>query len=77
MWPGCDVPFHGRNLTFYEPYHDNATFDEEVNLAIKWLTDPMKPANLIFLYHDQPDMAGHVYGPNSSYYDEELKKVGN
>ncbi|XP_050728274.1 bis(5'-adenosyl)-triphosphatase enpp4-like isoform X3 [Eriocheir sinensis] len=75
MWPGCAVPFHGRNVTFSEPYRDNATFDEEVDLAVKWLTHPMKPANLIFFYHDQPDMAGHVYGPNSSYYDEELKKI--
>lgn len=44
-------------------------------MAVKWLTHPMKPANLIFFYHDQPDVVGHVYGPNSSYYDQELKKV--
>lgn len=77
MWPGCDVPFHGRNVTYWEPYRYNSTLTESVDLAVKWLTHDMMPANLIFLYHNQPDMAGHVYSPESSYYSDELKKVVN
>ncbi|XP_045103889.1 bis(5'-adenosyl)-triphosphatase enpp4-like isoform X3 [Portunus trituberculatus] len=75
MWPGCDVTFHGRNVTYWEPYQHNASLSNSVDLAVKWLTHDMVPANLIFLYHDQPDMAGHVYGPDSSYYRDMLKKV--
>lgn len=75
MWPGCDVPFHGRNVTYWEPYHASASLNNSVDLAVKWLTHAMLPANLIFLYHDQPDMAGHVYGTNSSYYSDMLKQV--
>lgn len=75
MWPGCDAPFHGRNVTYWEPYHASASLNNSVDLAVKWLTHAMLPANLIFLYHDQPDMAGHVYGTNSSYYSDMLKQV--
>ena len=75
MWPGCDVTFHGRNVTYWKPYQHNTSLSKSVDLAVEWLTHDMVPANLIFLYHDQPDMAGHVYGPDSPYYSDVLKQV--
>ena len=77
MWPGCDFTFHERNVTYWEPYQPNKMLTDSVDLAVKWLTHGMVPANLIFLYHDQPDTAGHVYGTDSSYYTEQLKLVAN
>ena len=32
---------------------------------MKWLTNETSPANLIFMYFDEPDTQGHRFGPNS------------
>ncbi|KAF2363349.1 Type I phosphodiesterase/nucleotide pyrophosphatase/phosphate transferase [Trinorchestia longiramus] len=34
-----------------------------------------EPANLVMLYNFQPDLAGHLYGPNSIALRTELKKI--
>ena len=36
-----------------------------MDYVIKWLTDETNPANLIFMYFDEPDAQGHDFGPNS------------
>lgn len=75
MWPGCGNAYHGKKVTFWSPYHEKASLFKSIDTAIEWLTNEQTPANLIFLYHDQPDVVGHVYGPNSLQLLDELKKV--
>jgi predicted AlkP superfamily pyrophosphatase or phosphodiesterase len=36
-----------------------------MDFVVDWLTDETNPANLIFMYFDEPDHQGHEYGPNS------------
>lgn len=75
MWPGCNKTFRGRNVTYSTPYHEDATFRGSIDKAVEWMTDATAPANLVFLYVQEPDTTGHAYGPNSSYVVEELRKV--
>ncbi|ROT85301.1 hypothetical protein C7M84_017774 [Penaeus vannamei] len=75
MWPGCDKTYRGRNVTYWTPYREDATFRESIDKAVEWMTDATTPANLVFLYVQEPDTVGHAYGPNSSYVVEELKKI--
>ncbi|XP_066976914.1 bis(5'-adenosyl)-triphosphatase enpp4-like [Macrobrachium rosenbergii] len=75
MWPGCTATFHGRNVTFYEPYKPKAALKDSLSRAFQWFNDANTPANLIFLYHEQPDAAGHAYGAESPHILDELLKI--
>ncbi|XP_042225607.1 bis(5'-adenosyl)-triphosphatase enpp4-like isoform X3 [Homarus americanus] len=75
MWPGCDFAYRGKNVTFWSPYHERAALKESIDTSIQWFTNEQTPANLIFLYHEEPDHLGHIYGPNSSQVLKELKKI--
>ena len=75
MWPGCGETYHGWNVSFWQDYKPKANLQESISLAFEWFFDAETPANLVFLYHEQPDSAGHAYGPDSPYVLEELKKV--
>ncbi|XP_068241456.1 bis(5'-adenosyl)-triphosphatase enpp4-like isoform X1 [Palaemon carinicauda] len=75
MWPGCSATYHGRNLTFYDPYKPKKDLKESISLAFQWFNNAETPANLVFLYHEQPDASGHAYGPESPKILEELLKI--
>nr|XP_045597847.1 bis(5'-adenosyl)-triphosphatase enpp4-like [Procambarus clarkii]XP_045597848.1 bis(5'-adenosyl)-triphosphatase enpp4-like [Procambarus clarkii]XP_045597849.1 bis(5'-adenosyl)-triphosphatase enpp4-like [Procambarus clarkii] len=75
MWPGCNVAFRGKNVTFRSPFRPRTPFNESIDKSFEWLTNERTPANLVFLYHDEPDHMGHIYGPNSSQVKEELRKI--
>ncbi|XP_071520027.1 bis(5'-adenosyl)-triphosphatase enpp4-like [Panulirus ornatus] len=75
MWPGCGTAYHGKNVTFWSPYHENASIIKSIDTAIEWLTNEQTPGNLVFLYHSQPDLVGHAYGPHSLQLLDELKKI--
>lgn len=32
---------------------------------MSWIKNPVKPANLVMMYIEEPDTSGHMYGPNS------------
>lgn len=75
MWPGCSFSYHGINVTHIERFKPNSNLRDKVDTAVKWMTHSYPQANLVMIYHDQPDQFGHVYGPNSPRVLEELKKV--
>lgn len=75
MWPGCSFSYHGINVTHIERFKPNSNLRDKVDTAVKWMTHSYPQANLVMIYHDQPDQFGHVYGPNSPHVLEELKKV--
>lgn len=39
--------------------------------------DPIKPANLIMLYFEEPDAHGHAFGTNSQVVKDLLVKLDN
>ncbi len=76
MWPGSTEGYGNRSdlrPTYYYPgYDEKVGFSQRVDTVISWLTNKSKPANLVYLYYNQPDGAGHKYGP---YGDETIRQV--
>lgn len=81
MWPGSSQGYGRKNnlrpTHFYEKYNGSIPWEERVDTVISWITHAKKPANLIFLYHDEPDSCGHVRGPNSEETLREVEKADN
>ncbi|CAG9837258.1 unnamed protein product [Diabrotica balteata] len=75
MWPGSDFPYQGKDITYNQKFTRNFTHVQKVDTVISWLTDPVKPANLVMLYVEGIDYPSHVYGSNSTQFIEELKKL--
>lgn len=45
--------------------------------VISWITSKTKPANLVMLYIEEPDLHGHIFGPNSPVVYNLLEKLDN
>ncbi|XP_057671675.1 bis(5'-adenosyl)-triphosphatase enpp4-like [Diorhabda carinulata] len=77
MWPGAIFPYQGKNITYREKFNPKLDWFQRVDKVISWLLDPLKPANLVMLYIEEPDTHGHVYGPNSPQVKDLLVKLDN
>lgn len=44
---------------------------------MEWITDPVKPANLVMLYIEEPDTHLHALGPDSSVVKDLIRKLDN
>ena len=65
MWPGSYEPFGPENTyaTYRTKYNHSYPFESRVDDVVSWITDPKKPANLVFFYCEEPDSVGHAEGP--------------
>ncbi|ODN01588.1 Ectonucleotide pyrophosphatase/phosphodiesterase family member 5, partial [Orchesella cincta] len=52
-------------------------WEDRVNMVISWITNDTKPANLVFLYFDEPDTHGHAFGPNRPGTLKEISNTDN
>ncbi|CAL8070951.1 unnamed protein product [Orchesella dallaii] len=79
MWPGSSQPYGPNDdtlPTYYPPQYDGTVpWENRVETVISWITNDTKPANLVFLYFDEPDTHGHAFGPNQNETLEEVSKV--
>jgi len=67
-WVGSDVKIKGEYPTYWQDYQKKPllTFDERVDKVIDLLSMPEeKRPHLVMCYFEEPDHAGHSYGPNS------------
>ena len=64
-YPASNIMFRNRSCTFTEVFSPGLDFGTRVDLAFRYIMHPQTPANLVMLYFEQPDDAGHKYGPNS------------
>lgn len=65
MWAGSSTPYGASNEyrpTHYVAYNANIPWSERVDTVIEWMTDADKPTNMVFLYYNEPDSAGHSFG---------------
>ena len=65
MWPGADYEYNGINCTFTRSFDKSVKFEDRVDTVMTWFTHKKTPANLVFLYIEEPDGKGHIYGPES------------
>ena len=81
LWPGFNVKIRGTYPTYAPPPLKKdrygmpfITWEERIELTIKWLT-AKDPPNLVFLYFDEPDIAGHTWGPESLQINKAIQRV--
>ncbi|KAK1889066.1 Ectonucleotide pyrophosphatase/phosphodiesterase family member 1, partial [Dissostichus eleginoides] len=76
FWPGSDVKIDGTYPNLYKSYDKSITFEQRVSTLFEWLSLPEgdRP-DFYTLYLDEPDSAGHRYGPGSSEVLQALKNV--
>ena len=76
FWLGSENAFDGDRATRWFPYHHVMPYEDRPAAAMTWLDGPeaLRP-RLIALYFDQPDGAGHGFGPDSEGYGAEIERV--
>nr|KAI8755442.1 bis(5'-adenosyl)-triphosphatase ENPP4-like isoform X1 [Biomphalaria glabrata] len=63
FWPGSEAEIQGKRPTKWFKYSSSAPFGERVTTVVNWLADDHY--DLAVLYFNEPDSAGHSYGPDS------------
>jgi len=79
MWPGSNHPY-GPNETLpthFQRWNGSWTFEDRVDLMIDMITHPESPANIVFIYLEEPDNFGHAFGPESPEIKEQIQILDN
>ena len=67
FWPGSDVAIDGVRPDYWKPFDGKVSADARVDQVLAWIDLPTgQRPNLITLYFDAVDHAGHDHGPDSS-----------
>ncbi|KAM6892719.1 bis(5'-adenosyl)-triphosphatase enpp4 [Lycodopsis pacificus] len=78
MWPGADVAFGNRTASHFQPYDRSVTFRQRLGNVTQWMLGDGKEEGAMFaaLYWEEPDMSGHIFGPdNDTAMSQVLKEV--
>ncbi|XP_064625490.1 ectonucleotide pyrophosphatase/phosphodiesterase family member 3-like isoform X2 [Lineus longissimus] len=76
FWVGSDVPVEGMYPKYYKNFTSGIPFEEEVDEVLKWIDMPEdKRPNFITMYFNEPDSAGHRYGPDSPEVKKQIEYV--
>ncbi|MBS9773717.1 MAG: alkaline phosphatase family protein [Tenacibaculum sp.] len=76
FWVGSEAKINGMQPDIWKKYNDKITFEQRIDSVVSWLKLPKKNRpRLIMLYYDEPDKAGHYFGPNSKEAEEQVKYV--
>lgn len=78
LWPGGLTTIQGvQPRTIGRAFSGNISlpYNTRVDYVINWLTDKVRPINLGLLYFDEPDEAGHIFGPDSPEVAQAIQKV--
>lgn len=75
MWPGTNVKFSGNLPSHFVTYDHDANWTQSVEKLLGWFTHKESPANFVMAYFDQPDFVGHLKGPFSKEYHQEVKRA--
>ncbi|KAF4024568.1 hypothetical protein G4228_016566 [Cervus hanglu yarkandensis] len=78
FWPGSDVAINGTYPSIYRVYNRSVTYEERIFTLLKWLDLPKaERPNFYTIYVEEPDSAGHSYGPVSAGVIQALQLVDN
>src|SRR5690606_16382800 len=64
FWPGSEAAVAGRHPTHWLPFDGDVSAQDRVAQVLDWLDLPRRP-QLLTLYFDKVDHAGHRHGPHS------------
>ena len=67
FWPGSEAPVQGIQPDVWFPYDGSVPWEHRVDTALGWFDKPADDRpDLVALYFDEPNTAGHNYGPESA-----------
>ena len=76
FWPGTQAEIHGVRPSYWLPFDPAVPPDARVDQVLAWLDLPAgQRPTFVSLYFEQPDVAGHSYGPDSLQVEEALVSV--
>lgn len=78
LWPGGLTTIHGvQPRTIGRAFSGNTSlpYKTRVDYVLSWLTDKVRPVNIGLLYFNEPDEAGHKFGPDSLEVAQAIQKV--
>lgn len=76
-WPGSEAAIQGVRPSQWRPFDDSVSLDQRVDEVLGWLGqhDDQPRLQLVTLYMEQVDKAGHEHGPDSAEYAVALGQV--
>ncbi|KAI4539266.1 hypothetical protein MG293_010658 [Ovis ammon polii] len=78
FWPGSDVAINDTFPSKYKRYNGSVTYEERIFTLLQWLDLPKaERPDFYTVYVEQPDSAGHNYGPVSAGVIQALQLVDN
>ncbi|XP_049860995.1 ectonucleotide pyrophosphatase/phosphodiesterase family member 5-like [Schistocerca gregaria] len=77
MWPGGEFDYQGVLPTFLTTFKPSVSWTDRVDTVLKWFMDPVSPANLVFLYFEEPDSHSHLFGPESLEVLKQIMRCDN
>lgn len=77
MWPGTSFSYYNRSCTFEIPCNANRTlsWNVRVDTVMSWLTHRETPANLVFLFIEEPDQISHRYSTHSKRFRSTVSRL--
>lgn len=75
FWPGSGVAYQKKNIEYYQPYEQRISWYKEIDAVMEWFMDEEMPANCVFLYFDDPDLALHNFGTKSEEFLDAMREV--
>ncbi len=67
FWVGATAEIKGTRPSFWSYYDESMPFDSRINSIFKWLSLPeQNRPHLIMAYYHEPDLSGHIFGPEST-----------
>ncbi|XP_050711522.1 venom phosphodiesterase 2-like [Eriocheir sinensis] len=74
FWPGSETK--GNRATYWFFYNESIPYSHRVDQVLEWLDLPSeKRPDFMTLYMDEPDSAGHDFGPSSMQVNNKLAHV--
>lgn len=76
FWPGSEAAIRGVRPSYWIPFEQSVPSNARVNIVLGWMTlPPGERPDLVTLYFDVVDSAGHRFGPDSVEVNETLSQV--
>ena len=76
FWPGSEAAIAGVRPSHWERYNERITWQKRVATVLGWLDLPAgERPRLITLYFEEPNEAGHRYGPDSPKTTKAVERV--
>ena len=76
FWPGSEAPIQGLRPTRWNRFDDTYPYNARVDAVVGWLDEPAATRpQLVTLYFEKLDKAGHDFGPDSPQAHAALREA--